>query len=192
MTDHASAFRVAAPFLSVTAIPHLTHRIGGTAASARVQSTVLRILFGSIVLIGSLIISSTTDPQGWSASREPLFLLAGMLFLASVPLVAAGAAWMTLRQSKYGGSLRASDMRCHGTAADLLYWVSDQSGTSCAASQHRHLSSCLRIGNSGSSAHRHDVPVPDPCGLQCLQLLDSFLGRGIGGQRLRAVADQVA
>ena len=99
MTDHAFAFRVAAPFLSVTAIPHLTHRIGGTAASARVQSTVLRILFGSIVLIGSLIISSTTDPQGWSASREPLFLLAGMLFLASVPLVAAGAAWMTLRQS---------------------------------------------------------------------------------------------
>ena len=52
MIDHASAFRVAAPFLSVTAIPHLTHRIGGTAASARVQSTVLRILFGSIVLIG--------------------------------------------------------------------------------------------------------------------------------------------
>ena len=99
MTEHASAFRVAAPFLSVTAIPHLTHRIGGTAASARVQSTVLRILFGSIVLMGSSIISSTTDPQGWSASREPLFLLAGMLFLASVPLVAAGAAWMTLRQS---------------------------------------------------------------------------------------------
>ena len=29
MTDHASAFRIAAPFLSVTAIPHLTHRIGG-------------------------------------------------------------------------------------------------------------------------------------------------------------------
>jgi hypothetical protein len=89
MTDHASAFRVAAPFLSVTAIPHLTHRIGGTAASARVQSTVLRILFGSIVLMGSSIISSTTDPQGWPALREPLFLLAGMLLLAPVPLIAA-------------------------------------------------------------------------------------------------------
>ena len=100
MTDHASAFRVAAPFLSGTPIPHLTRRIGGTAASARVQSTTLRILFGSIVLMGSLMISSPTDPQGWPASREPLFLLGGMLFLAFVPLVAAGAAWMTLWQSK--------------------------------------------------------------------------------------------
>ena len=99
MTDHASAFRVAAPFLSVTPIQHPTCWIGGIAASVRVRSTAFRILFGSIVLIGSLIISSTTDPQGWSASREPLFLLAGMLFLAPVPLVAAGAAWMTLRQS---------------------------------------------------------------------------------------------
>jgi cytochrome bd-type quinol oxidase subunit 2 len=99
MTDHASAFRVAAPFLSVTPIQHPTCWIGGIAASVRVRSTAFRILFGSIVLMGGLMISSTTDPQGWSASREPLFLLAGMLFLVPVPLVAAGAAWMTLRQS---------------------------------------------------------------------------------------------
>jgi hypothetical protein len=89
MTDHASAYRVAAPFLSVTVIPHPIRRIGGIAASAKVQSTALRILFGSIVPMGSLMISSTTDSQEWSALREPLFLLAGMLFLASVPLVAA-------------------------------------------------------------------------------------------------------
>ena len=88
MTDHASAFRIAAPFLSVTAIPHLTRRIGGTAVSAPVPSAMLRILFGSIVLMGSLMISSPPDPQGWPASREPFFL-SSMLFLAFVPLAAA-------------------------------------------------------------------------------------------------------
>jgi hypothetical protein len=56
MTDHASAFRVAVPFLSVAAIPHPIRGIGGIAASARVQSTALRILFGSIVPIGGLMI----------------------------------------------------------------------------------------------------------------------------------------
>jgi hypothetical protein len=86
MTDHASAFRVAAPFLSGTPIQHPT---GGITASVRVQSTAFRILFDSIVLMGSSIISSTTDSQGWPASREPLFLLAGMLLLAPVPLIAA-------------------------------------------------------------------------------------------------------
>jgi hypothetical protein len=89
MTDHASAFRVAAPFLSGTPIQHPTDRIGGITASVRVQSTAFRILFDSIVLMGSSIISSTTDSQGWPASREPLFLLAGMLLLAPVLLIAA-------------------------------------------------------------------------------------------------------
>jgi cytochrome bd-type quinol oxidase subunit 2 len=98
MTDHASTFRVAAPFLTGAPIWHLTRRIGGTAVSAPVQSATLRILFGSIVLMGSLLISSSPDPQGWSASREPFSLLGGMLFLAFVPLVAAGAAWMILRR----------------------------------------------------------------------------------------------
>lgn len=88
MTDHASIFRVAAPFLTGAPIRHLTRRIGGTAVSASVQSATLRILFGSIVLMGSLLISSTPDPQGWPASREPFFL-SGMLFLAFVPLAAA-------------------------------------------------------------------------------------------------------
>jgi cytochrome bd-type quinol oxidase subunit 2 len=97
MTDHASIFRVAAPFLTGVPIRHLTRRIGGTAVSAPVQSATLRILFGSIVLMGSLLISSTPDPQGWPASREPFFL-SGMLFLAFVPLAAAGAAWMILRR----------------------------------------------------------------------------------------------
>jgi len=45
---------VAAPFLSVAAIPHPIRRIAGLPASAKVQSATLRILFGSIVLIGSL------------------------------------------------------------------------------------------------------------------------------------------
>jgi len=98
MTDHASTFRVAAPFLTGAPIRHLTRRIGGTAVSAPVPSATLRILFGSIVLMGSLLISSSPDPQGWSASREPFSLLGGMLFLAFVPLVAAGAAWMILRR----------------------------------------------------------------------------------------------
>jgi cytochrome bd-type quinol oxidase subunit 2 len=98
MTDHASTFRVVAPFLTGAPIRHLTRRIGGTVVSAPVQSATLRILFGSIVLMGSLMISSSPDPQGWSASREPFFLLGGMLFLAFVPLVAAGAAWMILRR----------------------------------------------------------------------------------------------
>ena len=100
MTDHASTFRVAAPFLTGAPIPHLTRRIGGTAVSAPVQSATLRILFGSIVLMGSLMISSPPDPQGWPTSREPFFLLGGMLFLAFVPLVAAGAAWMILWRGK--------------------------------------------------------------------------------------------
>ena len=98
MTDHASTFRIAAPFLTGAPIPHLTRRIGGTAVSAPVPSATLRILFGSIVPMGSLMISSSPDPQGWSASREPFSLLGGMLFLAFVPLVAAGAAWMILRR----------------------------------------------------------------------------------------------
>jgi cytochrome bd-type quinol oxidase subunit 2 len=98
MTDHASTFRVAAPFLTGAPIRHLTGQIDGTVVSAPVQSATLRILFGSIVLMGSLLISSSPDPQGWSASREPFFLLGGMLFLAFVPLVAAGAAWMILRR----------------------------------------------------------------------------------------------
>jgi hypothetical protein len=89
MTDHASTFRVVAPFLTGAPIRHLTRRIGGTVVSAPVQSATLRILFGSIVLMGSLMISSSPDPQGWSASREPFSLLGGMLFLAFVPLVVA-------------------------------------------------------------------------------------------------------
>jgi cytochrome bd-type quinol oxidase subunit 2 len=94
MTDHASTFRIAAPFLTGAPIRHLTRRIGGTVVSAPVPSATLRILFGSLVLMGSLMISSLPDPQGWPTSREPFFLLGGMLFLAFVPLVAAGAAWM--------------------------------------------------------------------------------------------------
>ena len=96
MTDHASTFRVAAPLLTGAPIPHLTRGIGGTAVSAPVPSATLRILFGSIVLMGSLMISSPPDPQGWPISGEPFSLLGGMLFLAFVPLVAAGATWMIL------------------------------------------------------------------------------------------------
>ena len=96
MTDHASTFRVAAPFLTGAPIRHLTRRIGGTVVSAPVPSATLRILFGSLVLMGSLMISSLPDPQGWPTSREPFFLLGGMLFLAFVPLVAVGTAWMIL------------------------------------------------------------------------------------------------
>ena len=96
MTDHASTFRIAVPFLTGAPIPHLTRRIGGTVVSAPVPSATLRILFGSLVLVGSLMISSPPDPQGWPTSGEPFSLLGGMLFLAFVPLVAAGAIWMIL------------------------------------------------------------------------------------------------
>jgi cytochrome bd-type quinol oxidase subunit 2 len=96
MTDHASTFRIAAPFLTGAPIRHLTRRIGGTVVSAPVPSATLRILFGSLVLMGSLMISSLPDPQGWPTSGEPFFLLGGMLFLAFVPLVAVGTAWMIL------------------------------------------------------------------------------------------------
>src|SRR3954462_1589363 len=92
MTDHASIFRVAAPFLTGVPIRHLTRRIGGTAVSAPVQSATLRILSGSIVLMGSLLISSTPDPQGWPASREPFFSVR-----YAVPgLCSAGGGWCGL------------------------------------------------------------------------------------------------
>ena len=102
MTDHASTFRIAAPFLTGAPIRHLTRRIGGTAAPTPVSSATLRILFGSLVLMGSLMISSPPDPQGWPTSGEPFSLLGGMLFLAFVPLVAAVDDTMAWRD---GGSI---------------------------------------------------------------------------------------
>jgi cytochrome d ubiquinol oxidase subunit II len=127
MTDHASTFRVAALFLTAAPIPYLTHRIGGTAASAPVPSATLRILFSSIVLMGSLLISSSPDPQGWPTSREPFFLLGGMLFLAFVPLVAAGATWMILQrvvtedpyEGRIFGALELLLISCIGSAISL-------------------------------------------------------------------------
>jgi hypothetical protein len=53
--------------------------------------------------------------------------------LGTVPLIAAVDDIAAVHD---GESVRAPDMRCHGTAVDLLYRVSDQSGASYTASEH--------------------------------------------------------